>query len=143
MLHMNAGKLTIAQSDGSGSITTDSRFIFDQTNGTVTCADFSLTSDERLKTGWRKLPRFFLQRMADVKRGIYRRKGSKRLEAGVSAQSLREVAPWWVKEDGKGELSVSYAQAALVLAIELAQANGDLQSELADLRERVKVLERA
>lgn len=143
LFHMNGGKLTIAQSDGNGGITTDSRFILDQTNGALTLTDLAFSSDERLKTGWRGLGRNFLQRLADVKHGVYRRKSSGRLEVGVSAQSLREVMPWAVKHSpADGMLTVSYAQAALVAAIQLANDNGDLRAELADLRERVRRLER-
>jgi hypothetical protein len=89
---INAGILTLSQTDAAGNILAD-RFTFDQTNGTMTVVDLAFSSDERLKTGWKRMPRFFLQRMVDeVKRGIYRRKGTKRLEAGVGAQSLRDRA---------------------------------------------------
>lgn len=148
LFHMVAGKLTIAQSDGAGGVTAD-RITIDQTNGNITTAgtvsmgDLAITSDERAKSKFKPLPEFFLQMMADVKRGLYRRRGHKRLEAGVSAQSLEEVAPWWVQTDEKGAKSVNYAQAALVTAIESAAAVGQMQAELVDLRARLARLERA
>jgi hypothetical protein len=141
MWHMVSGKMTLAQSDGAGNVTAD-RFTFDQTTGTFTAAGFELTSDERLKSGWRNLPRNFIARLADVKHGIYRKKGRKGLEVGVSAQSLREVLPQVIGRDGQGNLTVEYANAALVAAIELAYDNVMLRAELADLTARIKRLER-
>lgn len=141
MLHMNGGKLTVAQSDGAGNITNDSRFVLDQTNGTLTCADISITSDERLKDAWRGLGRYFIQKLADVKHGSYRRKGAARREVGVSAQSLATVLPQAVHVDDKGEISVSYGQAALVAAIELARDNTMLRARLVDLEARLRLLE--
>lgn len=139
---INAGVLTLSQTDAVGTVLAD-RFIFDQTNGLLTATDLALTSDERLKTGWKKMPRFFLQRMVDeVKRGIYRRKGSKRLEAGVGAQGLQKVAPWWVHADAKGQLAVNYPAAGLVTALETAEAHLELVAEVVDLRERIARLER-
>jgi hypothetical protein len=147
LFHMTSGKLTLAQSDGTGTVTAD-RFTFDQTNGNFTATgvlsgtDLALTSDERLKSGWRALPRHFIARLADVKHGIYRKKGRKTLEVGVSAQSLKEVLPQAVSAGADGMLAVSYQNAALVAAIALAQDNRELRAELADLTERVRLLER-
>lgn len=139
---INAGILTLSQTDAVGTILAD-RFTFDQTNGLLTATDLALTSDERLKTGWKRMPRFFLQRMVDeVKRGIYRRKGTKRLEAGVGAQGLQKVAPWWVHADKEGMLAVNYPAAALVTALETADSHLELVAEVADLRERLARLER-
>jgi hypothetical protein len=139
MFHMVAGKLTLAQSSGAGAVVTD-RFTLDQSTGLLTCADIALTSDERLKTGWRGMGRHFLRRLADVKRGTYRMKGQKRRMGGVGAQSLEEVVPEFVHTDDSGHKSVSYGQAALVAAIELAQDNLELRAELADLRADMKAL---
>lgn len=142
MWHMVAGKMTLAQSDGVGNVVAD-RFTFDQTSGNFTAAGFFLTpSDERLKKDWKALPRNFIARLAEVKHGLYRKSGAKRLEPGVSAQSLREVLPSAVRADSKGMLAVNYQQAALVAAIALAQDNCDLRAELVDLTARLERLER-
>lgn len=141
--YMKAGILTLAQAAGDGTLGTD-RFTFDQTNGLLTATDLALTSDERLKTGWKGMGRTFLQKLADVKRGTYRRKDGGRREVGVSAQSLREVLPQAVHHSpADGMLTVSYGQAALVAAIELAADNGLLRAQLVDIEQRVKKLERA
>lgn len=139
---INAGILTLAQTDSAGNILAD-RFTFDQTNGLLTATDLSLTSDERLKSKWKGVARNFIARLADVKRGSYARKGAKRREVGVSAQSLAEVIPEAVHADASGQLSVSYGQAAMLAAIELAADNVQLRAALADLTQRVKMLERA
>jgi hypothetical protein len=141
MWHMVSGKMTLAQSDGAGNVVAD-RFTFDQTTGDFSAAGFNLTSDERLKSGWRNLPRNFIARLADVKRGIYRKEGRKHLEVGVSAQSLKPVMPWAVHKGPGGLLAVEYANAALVAAIELAADNVQLRTALVDLEERIKRLER-
>lgn len=141
--HLVGGILKLAQTDQLGTLGTD-RFTFDQTTGVFTCVDFAMSSDERDKTGWRGVGRHFLQRLADVRRGSFLRKSTGRRELGVSAQSLKPVMPWAVIKDATtGELQVRYAQAALVAAIELADAHGELVAEVVDLRERLDRLERA
>lgn len=141
--HIVGGVMKMGQADPVTGVVSTDRFTFDQTNGRFTCVSFSMSSDERDKADWKKLPRNFVQRLADVKHGIFRRKSTGRREVGVSAQSLREVLPVAVRHDpADGMLSVDYPAAALVACIALAQENGELRAELADLTQRVKKLER-
>lgn len=88
-------------------------------SGTVTAANITGSSDERLKENWRPMARDFLDRMASVRRGTFDWKSGGSRSAGVSAQSLREVLPEVVHEDEKGVLSVAYGNAALVAVLEL------------------------
>jgi hypothetical protein len=89
--------------------------------GTITGANVTATSDERLKTDWKRLDSDFLERLADVDAGTYQLIASGERHAGVMAQSLREVLPESVFQDDKGYLSVAYGNAALVAVIELAR----------------------
>jgi len=81
-------------------------------------------SDERLKTNWRDMPENFVARLAKVKVGIYDRvDGEKLTQVGVSAQSLQALLPQSVTEanDDIKTLSVSYGNAAMASAVELAK----------------------
>jgi hypothetical protein len=141
MWQLVGGKMAMWQSNGAG-VGTAERFVFDQTNGTFTCADFSLTSDMRFKEAWKplKAKATFLQQMADVQRGTYRLKGAgKKRLVGVSAQDLQQVNPAFVDESG-GVLQVRYGQAALITAIELCAEVGMLRAEMADIRAELKAL---
>ena len=94
-------------------------------------------SDERLKTNWRKLPVDFVSKLADIKVGIYdRTDGMKLTQVGVSAQSLQTLLPDAVitANDDMKTLSVSYGNAALASAVELAK-------EVVSLRQRLERLE--
>lgn len=87
-------------------------------------------SDERVKTNWRPLDRFFIERLASVKCGIYDRTDNDLTQVGVSAQSLRYVMPEAVIEDQEGRLSVAYGNAALAACIELAKRVVALENQL-------------
>lgn len=91
--------------------------------GTVTASNVTITSDERLKGEWEDLPPDFIDRLAAVKVGTYRRVDMESSEraVGVTAQSLREVLPEAVLEGASGLLSVAYGNAALAACIELAK----------------------
>ena len=101
-------------------------------NGNVTAY-----SDERVKANWRKLDDGFLVNLANVKSGIYDRTDVEITQAGVSAQSLREVLPEAVIESHDGDLSVAYGNAAMVSAIELAKKVVALQNKVAELEARI------
>jgi hypothetical protein len=89
-------------------------------------------SDERLKKNWRKLPIDFVERLASVKHGIYDRTDQECTQVGVSAQSLQPLMPDAVMTQNDGMLSVSYGNAALVSAVELAK-------EIVELKEQVSI----
>lgn len=123
----SANNLVLLTLDDSGNLTAQA---------TVTGANITGSSDERLKTGWESLPSDFIERLASVKSGTYERidTDSGARHAGVSAQSLREVLPEVVLESAQGMLSVAYGNAALVACVELAKEVIALKSELAELR---------
>lgn len=85
--------------------------------------NITANSDERIKGEWEAIPSDFLERLALVKNGTYRRTdmGGDARHAGVGAQSLRAVLPEAVLEGASGMLSVAYGNAALVACVELAK----------------------
>jgi hypothetical protein len=96
--------------------------------------DITAFSDERLKQNWRDLPADFLERLAEVKMGIYDRRDTGETQAGVSAQSMKALLSPVVREGTDGMLSVAYGNAALASCVVLAR-------ELVALKARLAVLE--
>jgi hypothetical protein len=97
-------------------------------------------SDERLKTNWRPMPESFVERLAAVKVGIYDRTDGERItQVGVSAQSLQRLLPEAITKAGDemGTLSVSYGNAAMASAVELAKELVQLKRELAELKSKL------
>jgi len=94
-------------------------------------------SDERVKTNWRGVQENFVFRLAGVKSGIFDRTDIELTQAGVSAQSMREVLPEVVIESNEGTLSVAYGNAAMVSAIELAKELVTLRNKVAALEARI------
>ena len=96
---------------------------FSMTGGGALTMLNSITSysDERLKKNWRKLPIDFVERLASVKHGIYDRTDQECTQVGVSAQSLQPLLPDAIMTQVDGMLSVSYGNAALVSAVQLAK----------------------
>jgi hypothetical protein len=93
-------------------------------------------SDERLKTNWRAMPENFVERLAQVRVGIYDRiDGEKITQVGVSAQSLQKLLPQAIEtaNDEIGTLSVNYGSAALASAVELAKDNMELRNRIEKL----------
>jgi len=88
--------------------------------GISSAADVSASSDETLKTNWRNLPADFVERLAQVKHGVYDRLDIAATQVGVSAQSLQIVMPNAVSTDKNGKLTVAYGNAALAACVELA-----------------------
>lgn len=105
----------------------------DDSGNFVASGNITANSDERLKNDWKPLQRDFLEQLAEVKSGTYRRIDSGQRQVGVSAQDLAEVIPEAVS--GAEILSVAYGQAALVACVELAK-------EVLDLRGRLEKAER-
>ena len=101
-------------------------------------------SDERLKDDWKNLPDDFVANLASVKSGSYTRKDKKGLrQVGVSAQSLMKILPDAVVEDKDKNktLSVSYGNAAMVSAVQLAKEVVKLNTIIKSLITRIKSLE--
>jgi hypothetical protein len=88
-------------------------------------------SDERVKTNWRDLRPDFIERLAEVKHGIYDRTDQVSTQVGVSAQSLQKILEHAVMEGDDGHLSVAYGNAALVAAVKLAERVVALEARLA------------
>jgi hypothetical protein len=106
-------------------------------NSIVASANITAYSDERLKTNWRSMPEDYVARLAQVKVGIYDRIDQEDVtQVGVSAQSFQKLLPQAIMtaKDEMQTLSVSYGNAALASAVELAK-------EVVDLRNRVSQLE--
>lgn len=100
-------------------------------NGNVTAF-----SDERYKTNWRSVAVNFVEKLAQVRSGIYDRTDIEATQAGVSAQSLQALLPETVVENEGGRLSVAYGNAALVACVELAKEVMKLRAEIDALKAR-------
>jgi hypothetical protein len=123
-----SGSLTVASISNTNAVS------YNASTGALTAVSVVSSSDERLKENWRNLPDAFLDDLAEVKHGSYSRIGNEWREVGVTAQSLMEVLPEAVNADDNGMLSVSYGNAALVAAIELAKEIKVLRAEIAELK---------
>jgi hypothetical protein len=74
-----------------------------------------------------------LERLSSIKRGLFTFTATGQRNVGVEAQSVLPVMPEIVHEGENGFLSVSYGNAALVIALELA-------NELLALKKTVQTL---
>jgi hypothetical protein len=102
--------------------------------GALTMANnITAYSDERVKTNWRDLRPDFIERLAEVKHGIYDRTDQVSTQVGVSAQSLQKILEHAVMESDEGHLSIAYGNAALVAAVKLAERVVALEARLAAL----------
>lgn len=123
----------LATTNGGGSAGTILLSI-DASGNTTALGDVTAYSDERLKTDWQDLPADFIERLARVKMGIFRRIDTQQIQVGVGAGSLRDEAlPQAVHRDADGILSVTYGNAALASCIALAREVTALKSRLAAL----------
>jgi hypothetical protein len=100
----------------------------------IAAGNITSNSDERYKANWRSVTPNFVEKLAAVKSGVYDRTDQKATQAGVSAQSLRDVLPETVLEDASGRLSVAYGNAALVACVELAKEVLKLRAEIDSLK---------
>lgn len=108
------------------------RLQLDMSGNLTVAGNVTAYSDERLKQDWADLPGDFIDRLAGVKHGTYTRVDSGIRQIGVSAQSLRSVAPEGVLD---GEyLSVSYGNVALAACVVLAQELVALRAQVAELK---------
>jgi len=110
-------------------------------NGALTMLNnITAFSDERVKTNWRELPENFVDKLAEIKHGIYDRTDQESTQVGVSAQSLRPLLEHAVMEDEEGKLSVAYGNAALVACIKLAQRVLESEKEIKELKAQMETL---
>jgi hypothetical protein len=126
------GTTTQVTYNNAGTMAGSANLTFNGTNltcgGTVTA-----NSDERLKTNWRDLPENFIDRLTQVKHGVYDRTDIEATQVGVSAQSLQTLLEQAVLVGEDGTLSVAYGNAALVACIQLAQRVVALEQTVAKL----------
>ena len=127
------GSTTQVQYNSAGSFAGSANFTFDGTNILV-AGTVSGGSDERLKTNWRDVIPGFVEKLSQVKAGIYDRTDLELTQPGVSAQSLQEVLPEAVLSDENGMLSVNYGGAALLSVVELAKEIMVLRQEIDQLK---------
>lgn len=112
----------------NGQILRLSRTSLDVTVG----GNITSNSDERLKRKWSDIPGDLVDRLAEVKAGDYERIDTGKRQTGVGANSIEQVMPLVVSEDG-GVKSVAYGNAALVGVIALCRRVKELET-LARLR---------
>jgi hypothetical protein len=103
-------------------------------SGSITAADFIMTSDERRKMKWAKLEDDILERFAAIKKvGLYTDKKTKQRRAGAGAQSMQALLPEVVAEDVDGTLGINYGAAATVLVHKLTKRVLELEKRLKKL----------
>ena len=122
------GASTIIARDASGNFTA---------NNITANGDVTSSSDETLKTDWSNVIYDFVEKLAEVKSGVYKRTDTGEIQAGVGAQSLAGVLPQVVKLDENGLMSVAYGQAAMVAAVELAKQIVELKKEIEALKKGI------
>jgi hypothetical protein len=136
----------VGQVPASGYVVTSSTAgsTFTWAGDIIASGNVSAYSDESLKTNWKTLGRDFVLKLSNVKSGIYERIDlNNQSQAGASAQGMQSVLPEVVTTMGNGLLSLSYGNAALVSAIELAKEIIVLQCDNLSMRERISNLEAA
>jgi hypothetical protein len=119
-----------AGSSQTPTVSTTSPVSFLPSTGALTAVTVTGSSDDRLKKNWAALPPDLLERIVQVKRGIYERVDVEGKHVGVSAQSMLLALAEAVLENENGFLSVNYGPAALVIAIELAERVLELEKKL-------------
>jgi hypothetical protein len=123
---------TLISSDTNGNTTTAGAL--NVIGGITATGDISGNSDESLKTNWRDLPADFIERLAQVKHGIYDRIDIAATQVGVSAQSLQSLMPNAINTNENGKLTVAYGNAALAACVEMAKELVSLRAEITKLK---------
>jgi hypothetical protein len=117
---------------GTGGTT---RALIDSSGNFTATGNVTAYSDERLKENWNNLDVDIIEKISQVKTGLYDRKDLHLRQIGVSAQSLKEVLPEAIIENEDGYLSVAYGNTALALCVELAKELVKLKNELKELKQ--------
>lgn len=108
----NAGGQNIYVQSRSGTI-----LVTINNTGVVTATSFTSTSDERLKTNWRRLTEEQLDALAALEDvGLFDWIDGSGTALGGSAQQIQAIIPQVVHANAKGELSVDYSALAFVIA---------------------------
>jgi hypothetical protein len=119
------------------------RLQMDMSGNLTMAGNVTAFSDERKKKNWRSVTENFVEKLADVKVGVYDRVDEEITQVGVSAQSLQEVLPEAVLTDNDGFLSVAYGNAAMTSAVELAKELVALKELVKELKAEVDELKKA
>jgi hypothetical protein len=119
------------------------RLQMDMSGNLTMAGNVTAFSDERKKKNWRPVTENFVEKLADVKVGVYDRVDEEITQVGVSAQSLQEVMPEAVLTDNDGFLSVAYGNAAMTSAVELAKELVALKELVKELKAEVDELKKA
>jgi hypothetical protein len=141
--HPNAGGAAGNLTDHGMLIINNGSFRCAISNSIVASGNITAYSDERLKTNWQPMPDNYVTRLAKVKVGIYDRTDEKEMsQVGVSAQSFQQLLPQAIitAKDEMQTLSVSYGNAALASAVELAKEIVDLKTRVAELEALINKL---
>lgn len=137
--HPNAGGAAGNLTDHGMLIINNGSFRCAISNSIVASGNITAYSDERLKKNWRGMPDNFVERLSQVRVGRYERIDDGVQQVGVSAQSLQPLLPEaiQVSNDEMNTLSVSYGNAALAAAVELAKEVVMLKKEMEELKSRL------
>ena len=122
--HPNAGGAAGNLTDHGLLVINNGSFRCAISNSIVASGSITAYSDERLKTNWRNMPKDYVNRLAQVKVGIYDRTDQEDVtQVGVSAQSFQNLLPEAIMtaKDDMQTLSVNYGGAALASTVELAK----------------------
>jgi hypothetical protein len=123
---------------GIGSSTTSASYKAYVNGAIYATSNITAYSDERIKKNWRDLPLDYVERLAEVKHGIYDRVDTEETQVGVAAQSLQKLLPNAVTSDEEGKLGVVYGNAALVSSIALAKRVLELEARLESVEQQLK-----
>jgi hypothetical protein len=137
--HPNAGGIAGNLTDHGMLIINNGGFRCAISNSIVASGNITAYSDERLKRNWRSMPDNFVERLAQVRNGLYERIDDGMEQVGVSAQSLQPLLPQAIlkAKDEMGTLSVSYGNAAMASAVELAKEIVALKREIEILKSKL------
>jgi len=138
--HPNAGGIAGNLSSHGLLLLQNGGFMCALSTSIVASGNVTAFSDERLKTNWRPMPENFVERLAQVKVGIYDRIDCEQItQVGIGAQSFQRLLPEAITKakDEIGTLSVSYGNAAMASAVELAKEIVAIKRELEALKARL------
>jgi hypothetical protein len=117
---------------GGWSDVNSTRWTADTAGNFTARGNVTAYSDDKLKKNWKNLGTDIVSQIAALKSGTFDRIDSGSRQVGVSAQSLKQILPEAVMEDGDGTMSVAYGNAALALCVELAKEIVQLKKVIAE-----------